>query len=100
MSDTPPEKPTEPSEPFNKRWRRSDFVKKGPQDGSIEKVIAPQIKMGRVLNESPKMRVVKPHVPDEEKKEECVNAEEEKEKVGDEKGGGVKDRVRQFNSMQ
>ena len=100
MSDTPPEKPAEPSKPFEKRWRPSDFGTKGSQDGSIEKHIDPKDKMGNVINQSPKMGVVAPHIPDGEKKEEGKMGEEKEEKDGDENSGGVKDRVRQFDSMQ
>ncbi|KAI4940338.1 hypothetical protein J4E86_010972 [Alternaria arbusti] len=99
MSDTPPEKAAEPFKLLKKRWPYSDFVTKASQDGSITKNEDPNIKMGRVLNESPKMRVVKPHIPHEEKKEEGKKAEEKEEKGGDENSGGVKDRVRQFDSM-
>ena len=73
---------------------------KGSQGGSVENFIPPKDKMGEVLNQSPKMRVMKPHIPDGEKKEEGKTAEEKEENGGDEKRGGVKDRVRQFNSMQ
>ena len=82
MSDTPPEKPAEPSRPFKKGWRRSDFVRKGSDDGSITKDEDPNIKMGRVLNESPRMKVAKPYIPDEEKKEEGNKAEEKEEEEG------------------
>ena len=100
MSDTPPEKPAEPTHPFKKRWHPSDFGTKGSQDSSIEKFIAPKDKMGKVLNESPKMRAAKPYIPNEEKKEEGETAEEIEGKGGDEKGGDVKSKIKKFNSMQ
>jgi len=100
MSDTPPEKPAEPFKPLKKRWPYSEFVTKGSQSGFVENHIPPKDKMGKVLKESPKMRVAKPHIPDGEKKEEGKTAEEKEETAGDESSGGVKDRVRQFNSMQ
>jgi len=100
MSETPPETPAEPSKPFKKRWRPSDFEMKGSQDGSVEENVNPIRKMGEVLNQSPKMRVVKPNIPDEAKKEEGEKAEEKEEEEGDENTGGVKGKIKKFDGMQ
>jgi len=99
MFDTPPEKPVEPTQPFKKRWRRSDSGTTGSQDGSIEKHIDSKIKMGNVLNESPRMRVVKPNVLEEEKREEGKKPEEVEDEGRDENSGGVTSKVKMFEHM-
>jgi len=99
MSDTPPEKPAEPTHPFKKRWHPSDFGTKDSQGGSVENYIPPKDKMGKVLNESPKMRVAKPYIPVEENKEEGKKAEEEEDEGRDENSGGVTSKVKMFEDM-
>ena len=94
MSDTPPNDPRDSSVPSKKyppRFNSGEFDRK---------TIHPNKKMAAIVMEFPNTNVVDPDSPDKEDKEEGVKAEEEKEEVGEEKVGSVKDRVRQIESLQ
>ena len=54
----------------------------GSQDGSVEKNINPIRKMGEVLNQSPKMRFVKPYIRMKRRERKAKRQRIKRNKVG------------------